>query len=122
MARRPPGSSRPRSPPQPVAQLVDPVFRSLKLDETARSFRAQRAFAQAAGPRLRRVARAEKLRGKTLYVRVSSSAWSQELHAFIAPLLDKIRRTPGGEAVEDLRFTVGPFDDLPDWEGETQAA
>ena len=31
------------------------------------------------------------------------------------------RRTPGGEGIEDLRFTVGPLDELPDWIGRRRA-
>ena len=107
---------RPSGPPLPFRALVDDLFVWLKLDEPARAFRALRAFSRAAGPRIRERARAERLRGSTLYVRVSSSGWSQELHTLKSPLLAKLRRTPGGESVEDLRFTVGPLDELPDWD------
>jgi len=109
-------SFRPSTPPQPTSELVDPLFRWLKLDEPARAFRALRAFSRAAGPRIRAVARGERLRGATLYVRVATSAWSHELHALKAQLIDKLRRTAGGECVEELRFNVGPLDEVPDWD------
>jgi Dna[CI] antecedent, DciA len=108
--------------PEPAAELLDPLFRALKLDEAARSFRAARAFAVAAGPRIRAIARAERLRGTTLHVRVATSAWSHELHALKAQLVDKLRRTPGGQPIEDLRFSVGPLDELPDWEAPRAGA
>jgi hypothetical protein len=95
---------------------VEETFRWLRLDEGARAFAALRAFHIAAGPHMRERARAERMRGSTLYVRVVSSAWSQELHALKAQLLAKLRRTPGGEGIDDLRFTVGPLHELPSWE------
>jgi hypothetical protein len=98
-----------------TSTLVDPLFRWLKLDETARQFRALRAFSEAAGPRIGARARAERLRGGTLYVRVSTAAWSHQLHALKSTLIEKLHATPGGEPVEDLRFSVGPLDEVPDW-------
>jgi hypothetical protein len=108
--------TRPSVQPLSTADLVEPLFKWLKLDEPARAFRALRAFSRAAGPRIRAVARGEKLRGVTLYVRVATSAWSHELHALKAQLVDKLRRTPGGECVEEIRFNVGPLEELPDWD------
>jgi hypothetical protein len=107
---------RPSVQPCASSSLIDDVFARLKLDETARSFRAVRAFARAAGPRISSHARAERLRGAVLYVRVSSSAWAHEMHALKEQLVDKLRRTAGGEDVRDLRFSVGPLDELPGWD------
>jgi hypothetical protein len=94
---------------------MQPLFQWLKLDERARSYGAMRAFAVAAGARLLKVARAERLQGRTLYVRVVSSAWSQDLSTRRIQLLEKLRRTIGGECVSDLRFSVGPLEELPDF-------
>jgi hypothetical protein len=111
--------TRPSVQPQPTSQLIDGTFRWLRLDETARSFLALRAFSEAAGPRILRRARAERLRGAILYVRVASAAWSQELQALSAQLIEKIKTRPGGEGVEALRFTVGNVEELPDFESES---
>jgi hypothetical protein len=115
MARYRKRSVRPSARPEQVSAFVDEVLRSLKVDETARGFRALRAFQRAAGPRLLQRARAERLRGSTLMVRVTSSAWAQELHTIKPALLEKLHATEGGHVVEDLRFSVGPLDELPDW-------
>jgi predicted nucleic acid-binding Zn ribbon protein len=109
--RRPARQGTPETP----RALLDELFRSLRLEEMAQSLAACRAFGRAAGPRIGRRARAERLRGATLYVRVSSSAWAHELHALKSELLDKLGKEPGGEAVLDLRFSVGPVEELPDW-------
>jgi hypothetical protein len=31
-------------------------------------------------------------------------------------MLERIQRTPGGEEVHELRFNVGPLDEVADWE------
>ncbi len=120
--RRKPGL-RPSTQPRATSQLLDGTFRWLKLDEHARSFRAMRAFSVAAGARIGEHARAERLRGAILYVRCDSSAWSQHLHVLKATVLERLNKTPGGEEVRELRFNVGPLDEVVGWdEGKPPAA
>jgi hypothetical protein len=90
-------------------------LRWLRLDETVRGMRAMRAFSQAAGTRILARARAERLRGRTLYVRVATAAWSQELHTISSAILARMQALPGGEEVDALRFSVGDVEALPDW-------
>ena len=104
--------------PEPTSTLVDSTLRYLRLDETVRGMRAMRAFDEVAGPRIRARARAERLRGHTLVIRVASSAWSQELHVLRAAILERLGRTAGGEGISDLRFQVGDVDALPEWGAE----
>jgi hypothetical protein len=107
---------RPSTQPRPTGQLLDGTFRWLKLDETARSFAAMRAFAVAAGVRIGEHARAERLRGSILYVRCDSAAWSQHLHVMKEQLIARVRKTVGGEGVREIRFNIGPLADVAAWE------
>jgi hypothetical protein len=109
-------NARPSVQPQPTGRLMDDVFAWLKLDEPARAYRALRAFQRAVGPRIAARARAERLRGSILFVRVTASSWAQELNIMKEQLIAKLQRTPGGEVVYDLRFNVGPLEELPDWD------
>lgn len=104
------------------ATLVESTLRWLRLDDAVRGLRAMRAFGEAAGPRIRARARAERLRGRTLYVRVASSAWSQELHILSAPILERMHTLPGGAEVEALRFQVGDIGELPEWADEPRVS
>lgn len=108
--------TRPSVQPRPTRQLLDGTFRWLKLDDNARSFRAMRAFAVAAGARIGAHARAERLRGSILYVRADSSSWSQHLHMLKPTILERLNKTPGGEEVRELRFNVGPLDEVAGWD------
>jgi predicted nucleic acid-binding Zn ribbon protein len=113
---------RPSVQPQKTRNLVAPLFNWLKLDQKASTFRALKAFWDAVSPRIRAHARGERLFGATLYVRVESAAWSHELSILKPALLEKLRATSGGEGVQDLRFTVGPLSEVPDWSGTTSRA
>jgi hypothetical protein len=115
-------SRRRQAAPEPTGTLVDSTLRFLRLDDTVRSMRAMRAFDAVVGARIRARARAERLRGRTLYIRVASSAWSQELHVLRASILERLRGVPGGEEVHDLRFQVGDVESLPTWNATPSAS
>ncbi len=114
--RRKRKGARPSTQPRPAGALLDGTFRWLKIDDNMRSFRAMRAFSQVAGPRIGEHARAERLRGSILYVRCDSSAWTQHLHVMKETLLERLHKTPGGEGVAELRFNVGPLDEVAGWD------
>jgi predicted nucleic acid-binding Zn ribbon protein len=111
-----------KSTPEATSALLPSVFKRLRIEDLARGFQAQQAFARAVGPTMAARARAEKLRGSTLYVRVASGPWAHQLHALKAELLEKLRRTPGGEVVTDLRFVVGAVESVPGWEAPRKSA
>lgn len=97
--------------PRQGEALLDGLFRRLGLLDESRAWRAMAAWPRAIGQALARRTRAERLVGTTLIVRVGSSAWAHELGYLKETLLDKLRATPGGEAVTDLRFSVGLIED-----------
>jgi len=107
---------RPSVQPRPAGQLLDTTFRWLKLDDKAQSFLAMRAFALAAGARIGEHARGERLRGSILYVRCDSAAWAQNLHLMKAQLLERLHKVVGGAGVNELRFNIGPLEDVAAWE------
>ena len=108
--------TRPSTQPRPTRALMEGTFRWLKLDDNARSFRAMHAFSQVAGTRIGAHARGERMRGSILYVRCDSSAWTQHLHVMKESLLERLHKTPGGEAINELRLNVGPLDEVAGWD------
>jgi hypothetical protein len=108
--------------PLPTDQLMEPLFKWLKLDEEAKSYRAMKAFWDVAGPSMRARARAERLRGSTLFIRVASSGWAQQLGMMRAQLIERVRARRGGAGITDLRFSTGPLDASPEWGEDAPAA
>ncbi|MSP60009.1 MAG: DUF721 domain-containing protein [Myxococcales bacterium] len=104
------------SPKQGEA-LLDGLFRKLKLDGTAREYRALEAWREAAGPRIAARVRAERMWGTTMMLRVASAGWANELGFLKSDLLARLHEA-GATWVVDLRFQVGPLDQAPSWEGD----
>ncbi len=102
--------------PQQGEVLLDGLFRRLGLQKQAHEWRVLAAWHEAAGAKLAAHARAERLVGNTLYVRVATAAWANELGYLKQQLLEKLCEALGGQGVKELRFTVGPLKDAPDWE------
>lgn len=49
----------------------------------------------------------EKLKDGILFLKVSSSAWMQQLHFMKSLILDKLKTHQEGDTVKDLRFRIG---------------
>ena len=111
-----PKPSRECPRPERGRSLVGAAFRRVGLEREAREYRAMAAWHQVAGPRLGAKTRAERLRGTSLIVRVASAPWANELGFLRTQLLERLRETPGAESVEELRFTIGPLDEVPSWD------
>ena len=107
---------RPKRQPKPSGGLLDSFFARHKLTREAREYRALYAWHCLAGPRFGKRVRPERIWGQALVLRLASAAWANELGYLRHDLLSRLRGTPGGEWIEELRFTVGPLDELPSWD------
>jgi hypothetical protein len=96
--------------------LLDGLFRRLGLADQARRYRALAAFHQAAGPRIAAKARGCRIAGSTLHVAVQSAAWAHELSFLHGELLERLRATPGGEWITEIRFEHRPLEEAPAWD------
>jgi predicted nucleic acid-binding Zn ribbon protein len=92
-----------------VAALLPALVARLGGEERALEQRVFGAWPAAVGELLRRRSQPEALRGKTLIVRVDSSALAHELSLLRAQVLAKLGRTLGAGVVEELRTRVGPL-------------
>jgi hypothetical protein len=108
--------------PRPGGSLVDAVFARTGLLGEARDWRVLHAWHRMAGPRLTRHTRAERVRGTTLLVRVASASWANELTYLRADLLARLRAQPEAAWIDELRFTIGPLDELPAWDDPAPTA
>lgn len=95
--------------------MVDHALKRLGLLGQVRDHLALQAFARCSGADLLGRVRAERCVRGTLYLRVESSAWASQISFVKKDLLAKLQATPGGEGIQDLRFSVGPLGDLPTW-------
>jgi predicted nucleic acid-binding Zn ribbon protein len=101
---------RPRNPePETAASLLPMLVARLGGDGRALEQRVFGAWPGVVGDLLRRRTRPEALRGKTLIVRVESSALAHELSLLRAQVISQLGLAIGPGVVEELRTRVGPL-------------
>lgn len=111
MSTRVGGRRRPRNPePVSAASLIPDVVARLGGEDRGVLQRVTMAWADSVGELLARRARPENLRGKTLFVRLESSALAHEITLMKAEIVARLCRALGAPLVEDLRTRIGPLD------------
>jgi predicted nucleic acid-binding Zn ribbon protein len=93
--------------PETSADLMNQVLARLGGTGRALEFRVFEAYNGAVGEMLRARTSPERLNGKTLQVRVASSALAHELTMLRHDVLARIAREVGDDVVTDLRTRVG---------------
>lgn len=63
------------------------------------------------GPAIARNAQPEKIRNGTLFVKVTSSVWMQQLQYMKEMIGDKLNKSLGSDVVKNIFFFVGKLDD-----------
>jgi predicted nucleic acid-binding Zn ribbon protein len=106
----PPRRARRRhTEPEAAASLVNEVVARIGGQARALEHRVFDAYTASVGVMMREKTRPEKLRGTTLFVRVSSSALAHSLTMLRAEILSRMSVDLGPGVVSDLRTRVGPL-------------
>jgi hypothetical protein len=103
-------SPRPRSrhtQPESAASLIESVVARLGGDARAVEHRVFDGYGMAVGELLRHRSQPEKLRGTTLFVRVSSSAIAHQVTMLKGEILTRLAEVIGAGTVTDIRTRVG---------------
>ena len=69
----------PNSPTR-LGDILEDVIDRLGVREKVDEARVVECWAEVAGPQIRKVTESAWMKGETLYVKISSAAWRQELH------------------------------------------
>jgi hypothetical protein len=102
---------RPRNlAPESAADLLPAVVARIGGDDRGVEQQITLVWQEAVGQVLSLRTRPEAVRGKTLLVRVSSSAFAHELTLLKGEILAKLRVALGPGRIEDLRTRVGNLD------------
>jgi predicted nucleic acid-binding Zn ribbon protein len=90
-----------------VGGAVKGALRRLNLDTKMRGYAVWGVWDQAVGETVAQQAQPTFVRGDTLFVKCSSSAWMQELQFMKGTICKELNRLVGREAVKDIRFQMG---------------
>ena len=62
---------------------------------------------KAVGPKISVQTRPDKLKRNTLFIKVSSSVWMQQLHILKPEIIEKINQLLGKELIKNIHFSIG---------------
>lgn len=92
---------------QRIDKVLQKALRRMELDTKLEGYRVWSVWPDIVGDQIAKRAQPERLRNRILFVRVSSSTWIQQLQTMKPMLLEKIHRSIPGQAIKDIRFSLG---------------
>jgi len=92
--------SRPQSLGSVLSEVIDQLGMRGKIDEA----RVVESWAQLAGDRVNSMTESVWMKGTTLFVKISSAAWRQELHMNRTAWKKRLNDELGREVVEEIMF------------------
>jgi predicted nucleic acid-binding Zn ribbon protein len=90
--------------PQPLDDVIQSVIDQLGLRQHIDEARIIETWATLAGPQVNGVTRSVWLKGSTLFVKIRSAAWRQELHLRRREWRQRLNDELGDELVDELVF------------------
>ncbi|MDX2127981.1 MAG: DUF721 domain-containing protein [Chloroherpetonaceae bacterium] len=93
-----------RNQPKPVSTVLDKVYHDLLSEQNADEFYALKNWSKVVGVHIAKVSEVEKLVGGTLFVKVKSAAWRNELIFKKAGIIEQINTKVGREVVKEIHF------------------
>ena len=94
--------------PKLVRELLRNAFQKFGLDRQLDRYQFVLHWREIVGDEIARLSKPESIHGKALVVRVSNSAWAQELSFQKQIILKRLRKfIPSDNPVQDIVFRVG---------------
>lgn len=90
--------------PQPLGEVLQEVIQELGLQEKIDEARVVETWTSVAGPDVNGVTEAAWMDGATLYVKVNSAAWRQELHMNRRRWRERLNGELGSDLVDEIVF------------------
>jgi len=99
-----------------LLKLGDVLQRALKRREVFVPFEDQKLleiWRQSVGPQIAIRTHPENIKRGTLFVKVATSVWMQELQYMKKEIIERINRLYGQESVQNIRFVIGEIPSQP---------
>ena len=96
--------SRSSRSPQPLGDVLDDLIDRLGIQAQIDKASVIEAWAAVAGPQINGVTKTAWVKGRTLYVKIRSATWRQELHMQRKKWRHRLNEHLGEELVEEIVF------------------
>ncbi|RQD73914.1 MAG: DUF721 domain-containing protein [Candidatus Syntrophonatronum acetioxidans] len=103
-----------------ISDSLDKTLHKLGIKKKIKEEMALFHWEEVAGPKISSKTRAEFIKGGILFIKVSSSVWSQQLVFLKKSLIKKLNHRLGERIVQDIYFRVGSWQDLREREEEKE--
>ncbi len=100
---------RPPSELQKIEVILSRALKKRHVPFRQEDRRLLEIWEKAVGPQIAAQSRPDIIKRDTLFVKVSSSVWMQQLHFLKAEIIGKVNELMAGTDLKDIRFSIGPF-------------
>jgi predicted nucleic acid-binding Zn ribbon protein len=98
-----------RPGPVHIGDVIQGILKTRGLVANTRLTKIWDIWENAVGAGIASNATPAAFKGRLLIVHAESSAWIQQLHFLKKEMIFKINRAMGEEAVQDIKFKIGPI-------------
>jgi hypothetical protein len=92
---------------QKLGNVLQGILKKHNISFDSEEQRLLEVWYKAVGPQISAHTRPDKLRRNTLFVKVSSSVWMQQLHNLKSEIIEKFNNLMGKELVRNIHFSIG---------------
>jgi hypothetical protein len=96
-----------QNPPEPLREILEHSLKRLELSKRLREYGIWPIWNETVGTTIARNAQPERIRNGTLFVKVSSPVWMQQLQFMKEMIAEKLNQRLRAEEVKNIFFIVG---------------
>ncbi|UCD72234.1 MAG: DUF721 domain-containing protein [Syntrophobacterales bacterium] len=99
-----------RRNPQRVGAVLEKTLKKMSLEGKLKEHEIWNVWNNVVGEHVFHHAQPEHMRNKILFVKVSSSAWMQQLYYMSKEIVVALNKRLGAHVIEEIRFKLGEID------------
>jgi len=92
---------------QRLSNVLQGILKKHNIFFDSEEQRLLEVWQKAVGPQISVQTRPDRLKRNTLFVKVSSSVWMQQLHILKQEIIEKINQLIGKELIKNVHFSIG---------------
>lgn len=92
---------------QHIGDILQKALKRKKIHVPVRDRQVSDSWEKAVGPIISANTRADRIKGDTLYVKVSTSTWMQQLQFMKHEIIEKVNDTLQNQTIKSIYFSIG---------------
>ena len=92
---------------QRLGNVLQGILKKYNIFFDSEEQRLLEVWRKAVGPQISLQTRPDRLKRNTLFVKVSSSVWMQQLHLLKQEIVEKINQLLGKDLIKNIHFSIG---------------